>query len=345
MNNVTDIKTTNVRLKYELTLGIAAMEGRGFYYPVDVAINENGKIYGLSRSFDGARIGGIRVCVLDIDSNFYNLLAADSQEDRKFVWPTAIALDSDHNVYITDESTHKISIFSERGDYIKSWGTHGSDVGKINGPCGIAFDPEDNAYISDHKNHRVQKFTKDGDYILSFGRHGTRDGEFNRPWGLTTDLNGNVYVADWRNDRIQVFSNDGAFIKTYGSAGSNDGEFNRPSSVAVDKEGYIFVADWGNERVQLFGPDGTFLAKTMGESDLSQWAHEFLASNPDELKARCHSNLETTNTIRGKEAHQQSSHIEKYFWSPTSVKLDKEGRVYVTDRNRHRIQVYRKKAD
>ena len=211
MNNVTDIRTTNVRLQYELTLGIAAMEGRGFYYPVDVAINENGKIYGLSRSFDGARIGGIRVCVLDIDSNFYKLIAANRPEDKKFIWPTAIALDSDHNVYITDESTQKISVFSEEGDFIKNWGTHGSDVGEINGPCGIAFDPEDNAYISDHKNHRVQKFTKDGDYILSFGRHGTRDGEFNRPWGLTTDLNGNVYVADWRNDRIQMFTNDGTF--------------------------------------------------------------------------------------------------------------------------------------
>ena len=32
--------------------------------------------------------------------------------------------------------------------------------------------------------------------------------------------------------------------------------------------------------------------------------------------------------------------MQKYFWSPVSVKLDEAGRLYVTDRNRHSIQVY-----
>ena len=38
--------------------------------------------------------------------------------------------------------------------------------------------------------------------------------------------------------------------------------------------------------------------------------------------------------------HSISAHIEKYFWSPVSVTLDSENRVYVTESNRHRIQVY-----
>ena len=35
-----------------------------------------------------------------------------------------------------------------------------------------------------------------------------------------------------------------------------------------------------------------------------------------------------------------SAHIEKYFWSPVSVTLDPENRIYVTESNRHRIHVY-----
>ena len=33
-------------------------------------------------------------------------------------------------------------------------------------------------------------------------------------------------------------------------------------------------------------------------------------------------------------------YIEKFFWAPTSIKLDADGRVYVTESNRHRIQIY-----
>ena len=38
--------------------------------------------------------------------------------------------------------------------------------------------------------------------------------------------------------------------------------------------------------------------------------------------------------------HEESSHIEKLFWAPVSVILDDDGRVYVTEGNRHRIQVF-----
>ena len=39
---------------------------------------------------------------------------------------------------------------------------------------------------------------------------------------------------------------------------------------------------------------------------------------------------------------EESSHIEKLFWAPVSIKLDDSGRLYVTESNRHRIQIYRR---
>jgi hypothetical protein len=38
-----------------------------------------------------------------------------------------------------------------------------------------------------------------------------------------------------------------------------------------------------------------------------------------------------------------SSQTEPYFWGPVSVSLDREGRLYVTETNRHRFQVYQKR--
>ena len=328
-------------LKYDRTLGVAAMASRGFYYPVDIAIRGDGRIYGLSRSHEGDP-RGVRVCVTDLESEFYGVFGSIGEDDGQFTSATAIALDSEGRVYVSDEYTQRISIFDGTGVFLGKWGTPGSAPGEIDGPCGLVFDDDDNLYLTDHRNNRIQSFTRDGEPLLSFGVGGSGDGQFNLPWGLTFDAKGEVYVADWRNDRIQRFTRDGDFIASYGSSGDGDGQFNRPSSVAVDDEGYMYVADWGNERVQVLDPDGGFVMKLRGEATISKWAQEFLDANRDESEARLRSNLETVENIRGDTPHHESSHIERYFWGPVSVKLDGAGRLYVTDRNRHRIQVYRR---
>ena len=44
----------------------------------------------------------------------------------------------------------------------------------------------------------------------------------------------------------------------------------------------------------------------------------------------------------GWDPREESSHVEKLFWGPVSVKVDGAGRLYVTEANRHRVQVYRR---
>ena len=153
-----------------------------------------------------------------------------------------------------------------------------------------------------------------------------------------------VYVADWRNDRVQKFASDGSFLSAFGESGDGDGQFHRPSDVAVDAEGYIYVADWGNERVQVLDPDGGFLLVERGRATLSKWAEEFFASNPDEKETRDQSNLtpDLPEHLRAT-PYLVSSQTEPYFWGPISVSLDKEGRLYVTETNRHRFQVFQRR--
>ena len=328
-------------LVYDRTLGVAAMENRGFYYPVDIAINDQGTIFGLSRSHEGDP-RGVRVCVFDLDSSFYRVFGSIGEADGQFTWATSIAIDRAGLVYVSDEYTERISIFDGDGEFLGKWGAPGAAPGELDGPASITFDSDDHLLVSDHRNNRVQRFTKDGESLLAFGREGSGDGELNLPWGVTAAPSGDLYVADWRNDRIQRFSATGDFVAKYGGSGSDEGQLNRPSSVAVDEDGYMYVADWGNDRLQVLDPDGGYVQSLRGQATLSPWAQEFLDANQDESAARGRSDLEEAENIRGEGTHAESSHIERFFWAPTSVKLDREGRVYVTDRNRHRVQVYRR---
>ena len=156
------------------------------------------------------------------------------------------------------------------------------------------------------------------------------------------DSRDNVYVADFGNDCIKKFSAGGDFLACFGGPGRGDGQFTKPASVAVDRDGYIYVADWGNERVQVLDADGNWVSTLRGEATLSEWASNFLSINREEAAARATADLEMDIDYVVDDPHEESSHIEKYFWCPSSVRLDSRGYLYVTETNRHRIQVYRK---
>ena len=59
------VETQAAVLGYDLTVGLSAMEGRGFYYPTDTAIAPNGRLYVPNHSVDGAA-RGVRVTVCGI---------------------------------------------------------------------------------------------------------------------------------------------------------------------------------------------------------------------------------------------------------------------------------------
>lgn len=41
----------------------------------------------------------------------------------------------------------------------------------------------------------------------------------------------------------------------------------------------------------------------------------------------------------GWDPREESSHVEKLFWGPVSVKLDGNGRPCVSESSRHRVQI------
>ncbi len=339
--------TSTHTFQYSHTIGMYAQIGRGFNNPVDVAVGRDDVLYVVNRAGSDVapRMSYKRVSMCTVSEAFHGEFSHGGSEDGQLMWPTSIAVDAEQRLYISDEALHRISVFDQDGQFLYKWGAYGQSEGEFDRPAGLAFDADGHLLVADGLNHRVQRYTRDGQFLGQWGHHGHEDGAFDLPWGMATDAENQVYVADWRNDRIQKFDAQGVHVASWGTPGSGAGEFNRPSGVAVDADGLVYVADWGNERVQILDPNGQCLALLRGDAGVSTWGQAYFISNQDELEERQQANLEPDLDLLPSDGPREvSASIEKLFWGPTSVKIDDQGRLYVVDSCRHRIQIYRKTA-
>ena len=306
--------------------------GREMLGDVALALGEGDDVYTLVRQ--AYLIGVLRLTIGSTpgDEEIVGMFGKRGDGDGGFVWPTGIAVDSDYNVYVTDEWLNRVTVFSQDGAYLGHWGETGSAAGQLRGPSGIDFDANGDLYIVDSLNDRVQKFTADGVFLGAWGSSGSGPGELDRPWGLAVDGAGNVYVADHKNHRVQKFGPGGDYQMEFGSYGSGRGELNRPSGVAVDSDGDVYACDWANSRVQIFAPDGEFLTSLVGNAQTpSKWFQETIDANDDVMKAR-----RLVDTLEP----------EWRLALPCDLVFDAaRSRLIIADTQRRRVQIYNKVRD
>jgi DNA-binding beta-propeller fold protein YncE len=309
--------------------------------PAKIAIGSGDTMYVLCRGTEtvpnvppNRATGGARVVVFSAgttagDEELVAEIGKAGDGEGELTWPVAIALDSEENLYITDEWLNRLSIFDKEGNFLRSWGTSGDGDGEFKGAAGIAMDQQENVFIVDSLNHRVQKLTKDGTFLSKWGKLGSGDGEFDSPWGIALDGHGFVYVADHGNHRVQKFTPQGEFVANFGSHGTDAGQLNYPSDVAVDPDGDVYVCDWANDRVQIFSPEGKFLATLVGDAQqLGKWHQDTVNANLDNQKAR----RRALDLAR-----------EWVFQMPRGVTFDPvKQRILIADTQRSRIQIYNK---
>ena len=329
---------------YSHSIGRGIDSGTGFRQPVAAATGAGDLVYVLNRGLEGISnvswnraAYGVRVSMVTIgtvpgDEELVGEFSKYGDGEGEVIWPAGIALDSQENVYVTDEWLNRVSIFDNDGNFLRSWGSSGDGDGEFNGPSGIAIARDDVVYIVDSRNHRVQKLTNDGGYLAEWGSLGSGDGQFDSPWGITVDGQGYVYVADHKNHRAQKFTPEGEFVASFGSYGTGRGQLVRPTDVTVDPDGDVYVCDWANSRVQAYSPDGSFITSFVGDAqELSKWAQMTVEANIDLLKAR---------------RRVYTTEPEWRFALPTGVTFDAEKqRLIVVDSQRSRLQIYNKLDD
>ena len=327
--------TTALELKYVTNVGFCAdFGGRGFQLPTSMVIRGDGVIFVVSRGKSSTK-GSNGIQMVTKDHDFLGQIGTYGAGLGGMMWPTSVALDSDENLYLSDEYFNKVTKFDREGNPISEWGRKGSGEGEFNQPSGLLIRGEV-MYVFDSRNNRIQMYTLGGDFIGQWGSAGEGNAEFNLPWGICDDSEGNIYIADWRNDRVQKFDPQGNHISTI--AGGVDSVLDRPADVAVDSSGTLFVADWGSQRLVVLDQMGNVLETKRGEADLNPWSIEYLASQDDERNAR-ESYVPVYEPDTG-DPSEVSARMEPYLWDPVSVELDEEGRVYVLETGRHRFQIF-----
>jgi len=319
--------STKGLFRYHDVIGLLSAAGPGFSGPVSVVTGPDGNLWVANRA-NPNQPEAVRITRCTKDGDFIEHFGEWGEEPGQFIWVTCIAFSPSGELFLADENTHRITVFGPDSSFSRCFGEQGSGPGQFDRPSAIAFASDGNLYVVDALNHRVQVLTPDGEFVSQWGNLGDGEGQLNMPWGIAIDGAGSVYITDWRNDRVQKFDATGKYLMGFGSSGDGEGQFNRPNGIAVDSDGDIYVCDWMNDRVQVFDSTGHFKDILIGHSGMSKWGRTFLDANPE---------------IEHKLALAiQNIEIKERFYRPVSVHVDDDGKVFVADCYRHRVQIYQK---
>ena len=118
--------------------------------------------------------------------------------------PVGISVDNYSNLYVTDETHHRIVVFSTDGTFLHSFGCDGNGKEVLKGPRGICVSGH-YVYVTDVISNSVSVFTTDGAYVTSFGKYGAYKGNFSLPFNMCVDRDSFVLITEYLNNRVQIF--------------------------------------------------------------------------------------------------------------------------------------------
>ena len=153
-----------------------------------------------------------------------------------------------------DDDNHKISMYSETGQFIK----HINDNHKhLKFPMYIAVGSHDEIIACDWHQNEIKVISPDGTRLLQSFLSSENDESLR----CVIYHQDRFFVSDGNAHCIKVFNKEGMLLYRIGSEGSGDGQLLEPGGLAIDKFNNLIVCDSGNERLQLFTLDGKFVSK------------------------------------------------------------------------------------
>ncbi len=247
--------------------------------------------------------------------------------------PAGLTVDGSGNLYIADQSNHRVRKVST-GGIIST--VAGNGIGIYNGdgemattsslysPSGVMVDGTGSVYIADALNQRIRRVSASG-IISTVAGNGTvnygGDGEsattasLYNPVGVAFDGVGNFYIADQQNHRIRKVAASGIIttvagngLFTYGGDGGAATAANlaNPSGVAVDGMGNLYIADALNQRIRKVATNG--IITTVAGNGIAGFSGDGGAA--------------TAATLN----------------NPVGIAVDGAGNLYIADAQNHRIR-------
>ena len=164
----------------------------------------------------------------------------------------AIAYDSDGNLYVGDNRSAQIFVYTPEGRLKQQFGSRGRDDGQFQSITAITVDSEGTIYVCDAQALAVQLFDSQGNFIRGWGKHEMGGENFSLPSGIAVDSQHHILVADELRHQVKVFDASGKLLAQFGGLGSGMGQLSFPTDVAVDAKDRVYVTERSTSRVQVF---------------------------------------------------------------------------------------------
>ncbi|HUM04522.1 MAG TPA: hypothetical protein VLT90_03615 [Terriglobales bacterium] len=274
------------------------------------------------------------------------------------------------NVWAVDQVSQIITIVT--GDTTGAAGYYGDGYSAVAAALrfvgGLGSDAAGSLLIADSGNNRIRKIDTGQIITTAVGGYLGDEGSAKKAstgvylayqigGQISFDSAGNYYYADTTYNRVRKVSTAGIIMTVAGtglSGYSGDGgpalsaSLWFPTSVAVDGSGDIFIADTGNKAIRKIDPTGTMTTISLGFSIEPQGLTCDIAGN---LYATDRSNSvvwkitpSNSATIVAGVPHQSGYNgdgipaTQALLGTPTAVKLDRVGNLYIADWANNRIR-------
>ena len=303
-----------------------------------IDVDLDGNIYAVDSSNSRVQVFTAEGEFLFAWGSFCDLAEVENCENEagegQFNAPSGLEIDRNNGlVYITGAFNHRVQVFDLDGNFVSQFGSQGTELGQFNIPLDLAIDGAGNIYVSEVTGHRIQVFDGDGNVLRVIGTQGSGEGELNFPIGIEIYEN-SLYVAENGNARIQQFDLEGNFIRAWGDScdlatatncesANGAGEFNALFDITTDSDGRVFVLDQGNSRVQFFTAEGEYLG---------QWGSPCNLVGDEDIPAG--------TGCRDPDGSGPLEFGDGQFHFPKGIVVTDDGRIYISDSDNHRIQVF-----
>ncbi|MEO7190375.1 MAG: peptidyl-alpha-hydroxyglycine alpha-amidating lyase family protein [Vicinamibacterales bacterium] len=171
--------------------------------------------------------------------------------------------------------------------------------------------------------------------------------KFGRASAVTTDAQGNVYAFQRgpKADPVIVFDSTGKYLRSWGK-----GVFGNPHGIRIDKEGNVWCVDNGNQQVYKFSPDGKLL-QTWGTKGV-MGSDEKTFGRPTDIAWDSQGNFYISDgyvNTRVVKFDKTGKYVTAWgtpgdgpgqFRVVHSIGIDSKDRLYVSDRENNRIQIF-----
>jgi len=252
---------------------------------------------------------------------------------------------SGDRIYVTESAAGGlVKVFDKTGKTIGELSP--PDDGLPHAPVYLAVAPGGDVYVTDRATGAIYIYDSAGTYLRSFTPT-TPIGTW-QPLGIAFAPSGDLWVTDLSAPfhRLEVFGADGTLKQTIGTEGS----FDFPNTIAFDAVGNAYVSDSNNGRILIFDPAGVELSSLNRGIGADLGLPRGMALDDTgrlyvaDATAQAVHLYRTDKSVDGRPQFVADLGIEGtgdgQFEYPNGVATDLRARIYVTDRENDRVQVW-----